>query len=82
MWQNLPVRIKPRGRIDLQQPQPSFYILLQRFLSLELGGNQHHGTARFRAQRRRHMRPTGRIHIYTGHSAARRYALPQFLTGR
>ena len=79
MRQDLPIRIKPRGRIDVQQPQPRLHILLQRFLLLELGGDQHHRAARFRAQRRGKMRPAGGINIGAGHGAARRNAFTQFL---
>ena len=79
MRQDLPVRIKPRRRIDAQQPQPRLHILLQRLLMLKLGSDQHHRALRFRAQRRGQMRPAGGINIGAGHSAARRNAFTQFL---
>ncbi len=80
--QHFPIGIKPRGRVDLHQPQPRFQILLECFLKLELGDHQHHRAAGARAEFRGQMRPARRVHARARHSAARRHSLPQGMARR
>ena len=80
--QHFPIGKIFRRRVDVHQPEPSFQILLERFLKLERVDDEHDSSAGLPAKRRAEVRPAGVIHSRAGQSTARRKATGQLLTGR